>query len=602
MPSGKNDDYLSKLPYDVARLVILKLLPEDIFHLIRTNKRFARLIRADNDLWKEKFKLHFPKEFEIMQYKASYQDKNWYNKFINQDKFFTFLKKDKPRIRSAIAIIQEGKLADLKSLVLTIDELKFLLASLPARVKDIEIANFLYYEYQTKIFPETQDLVEYYRLTVKVNQPIEIIIPILKQLIMEFIPAYKFTLFNSANNANRGDLLEYLLKNFTIDAQFIKQGKFLKYAVDKPEVLKKLMDNYQLSTIESDDKNYFSLYSAIEFSSFDTFKLLITRGARYDKNELAERAALFDRLDILEYCIKELHVDLQSDQAVKIMHEAVFNNNKKIVEYLLEKNINITDKKYHLLFDALKKPDNDIFKQLLFSKKLDPNEVKEWSPLAYACFKNNTEAAMLLLQLDNIDVNVSWGGFTALGMAVKHRNEDIFYSLLNKGVIDKINIDDSNKEMYSLALTNPQYSNRKERTAIDIEIANALLEYGANVTGADLRGLDLNRAKFFKEPITLENIDLQLERLEKQFKDHEQEELLRKALVKKLEQFSKDSPDKNIARQILQKAINQPIFEHRNWVKKKLTQLPGSTWLSAPTGQQVLAKLIESLASKENKP
>ena len=57
---------LTKLPYDIIRLIAFNLIPADVNRLMASAKVFRRL-KNDNEFWKAKFKIHFAddyKEFE----------------------------------------------------------------------------------------------------------------------------------------------------------------------------------------------------------------------------------------------------------------------------------------------------------------------------------------------------------------------------------------------------------------------------------------------------------------------------------------------------------------------------------------------------------
>ena len=258
------------------------------------------------------------------------------------------------------------------------------------------------------------------------------------------------------------------------------------------------------------------IFFAITHNRIKILKLLLTNGKfdinciRIIKNKLNNGSFNFVKDTAIRFAIKEENIEMvkliislpefdincgsntiNSSNLNDILyfstplHDAIFNENEKIIELLLSiKNININQKyinantndisKETPLFIAIKQQNIKIIRMLLIHSSINvnkksfnktgDNEYKE-TPLYQAIKKQNIEIVKILLEHPNIDINKksvvstitatskSITKETVLHLAVKLQNKDILELLLkhpqinvNMRIVNKMNPNINNKK------------------------------------------------------------------------------------------------------------------------------------------------------------
>ena len=118
--------------------------------------------------------------------------------------------------------------------------------------------------------------------------------------------------------------------------------------------------------------------------------------------------------------------NVQNNSGWTLLYQAVYNDNEKMVQMLLEKGVDVNI------------PNND-----------------GWTPLYQAVFKRNKRIAKMLLERDDVNVNAqNKKKWTALHLAVFNGDTDLVEELLNKEGIDISLLNDEGQTPFLMAALN----------------------------------------------------------------------------------------------------------------------------------------------------
>lgn len=448
-------NFFKKLPKDWLGELLSYLSFKDLSYLSQVNKFFSQLIpnnitanyqgemllsfKESNAFWKRKFLTHFYTPI-------TRDDPNYFQLLRNayEEKYENF----SPRMRMAFFYAKEKRFAAVKAMQLTLNELgthekygKSILYYLDQPTKD--------YFYNTLILPF---------FTPKPDQ---------------------------AHDINKQD--ENRVTRLCWEIRAHRDPKLIQDLISK---------GYRTETTKS---GYSAMYFAAVNAHWPLLKLLIHNKniSLKDMSIALSETACYDNLEMMDLIIKQ-GADINYQQNHPVLHSACYSGHIKVVEFLLEKNVDIEQKDYNgitALLIAVKRGFFEIVELLLKQNaEINLSDNKGNTPLFLACENGHYDIAELLIGKADIrakkNVFIKKFGYkinyTPIHIAAIHGHFKIVNLLINHGALDNdeleqkniLKISVHNKQSYIVKVLFKKYPglNNDRNLVID---GNALLSIAA---------------------------------------------------------------------------------------------------------------------------
>ena len=243
---------------------------------------------------------------------------------------------------------------------------------------------------------------------------------------------------------NQNDILELLLKkNIRLDILDL-DGRTILYIPIKYNFIEsfKLLLQYNkeiigISIIDiKDNIGYTALHYCILLNNLEFLKLLLKYNADplikdNNENNILELALKNEKDDILIYLIDNINLHFLSNNNETLLQYALSLQNIKIINILLNKDINLNNQEKEYGLSALHQ--SIIINNISITDKLIKNganiNLQDFygnTPLMYAINENNKELIMLFINYDHLNYNLTnIYGETSLHIILKKMDENI---------------------------------------------------------------------------------------------------------------------------------------------------------------------------------
>ena len=410
---------LDLLPDEILLKILCHMLPEDIFSMLVTSKKYHDLLK-DPVLWGTKFKRHFP--YAYADAKLNHSD-TWYQQFI--DEYNSDYKNLSQEIKLLFSIVKEGKIERLKEYITVKkeeDEIKGLNHLAHVDANDISILEWIRIN-------KNQPLLDYiyhrisltdYDFSIKINETVQlpsksIIWPILcRQATSEII---------SSIQSNQAAFNAVWLNGY--------QGIHFAAEDNRSDVIKELKASDVLIDAKSNE-NKTALHCAAEAGALEACETLLELGADINAKTSDGMTALhytaakgYD--GIIEILLKNKKVNLDEYDVIgqtALTYSLIYNHSdtaKLLIKHKAKINNPTSMGLSSLHFVARMGNAQSIELAVRLGANINAIDNKGLNPLHHAANSGNYNGTAYLIS-QGVDVNTTdKEGFSSLHHAIYHR-------------------------------------------------------------------------------------------------------------------------------------------------------------------------------------